>query len=164
MIEKFYKKVPITYLKQYEFNPRIHPKKNIELIKKSLKTFNQYKPLIVEAETNSILAGNGTFQAALESGFTEIECIFISGLTEDQKNIIVIADNKLNESSKWIYDSLEQIDIIPDFSEDYESIIKSIIPSKLKKEEAVVVVEEKKCKNCHSKLKIVEIDCEKIKK
>jgi ParB-like chromosome segregation protein Spo0J len=164
MIEKIYKKVPITYLKQYEFNPRIHPKKNIDAIKKSLKSFNQYKPLIVDAETNSILAGNGTFQSALELGFTEIECIFISGLSEEQKNIIVIADNKLNESSKWIYETLEKIDIIPDFSEDYESLIKSIIPNKSKKESSEEKKEDKVCKFCNNKLKIIEIDSKKIKK
>ena len=126
--------VPITSLSQHPHNPRIHGKENINYIKKSLKTFSQYSPIIVDKDTQHILAGNGTFQAALELWFTEIDTIQIEGLTEEQKLTIIIADNKLNESSYWIKDSLKEINCPYEFlNPDFSNLLNKFFPEKKEK-------------------------------
>lgn len=154
--------VPIQILKQYPKNPRIHPKKNIDDIKKSLKEFSQYSPIIVEGESNSILAGNGTFQAMLELGYQEIKIIKIYGLSQEQKDTIVILDNKLNESSTWIVDSLQNDIKIKDcFYENLCEIlnIKNNKETKSKSEKKDIL-----CPVCQNKMKVVEIQVDKIKR
>lgn len=156
--------VPITSLSQHPHNPRIHGKENIDYIKKSLKTFSQYSPIIVDKDTQHILAGNGTFQAALELGFTEIDTIQIEGLTEEQKLTIIVADNKLNESSYWIKDSLKEINCPYEFlNPDFSNLINKFFPEK--KEKSSIKSENKQsCPFCHSnkKIKIIEIDKAKV--
>lgn len=159
-----HKTVPITSLSQHPQNPRIHGKENIDYIKKSLKTFSQYSPIIVDKETQNILAGNGTFQAALELGFQEIDTIQIEGLTENQKLAIIVADNKLNESSNWIKNSLKDMSCPFEFlNPDFENMLKKFFPEKKEKYEK----KEKQspsCPFCHSnrKIKIMEVDKAKV--
>lgn len=157
--------VPVTSLTQHPLNPRIHGKENINYIKKSLKTFNQYSPIIVDKENQTILAGNGTFQAAIELGFTEIDTVQIEGLTEEQKNAIIIADNKLNESSYWFKDSFKEMSC--DFellNEDFEKFIQKIFPHKKEKQDNLKNKSKQLCPFCHSdkKIKILEVDKSKI--
>lgn len=157
--------VPVTSLTQHPLNPRIHGKENINYIKKSLKTFSQYAPIIVDKENQTILAGNGTFQAAIELGYTEIDTIQIEGLTEEQKNAIIIADNKLNELSYWLKDSLK--DMSCDFellNEDFNNFIQKMFPERKEKSEIQQNKSKQSCPFCNSskKIKILEVDKSKV--
>lgn len=157
--------VPITSLTQHPHNPRIHGKENINYIKKSLKTFSQYTPIIVDKETQNILAGNGTFQAAIELGFTEIDTIQLEDLTEEQKLAIIVADNKLNELSYWIKDSLKEFSCPFEFlNPDFESFIQKMLPEKKEKTENNKEKSKPPCPFCNSnkKIKTLEVDKSKI--
>lgn len=159
-----YVTVPITSLTQHPHNPRIHGKENINYIKKSLKTFSQYSPIIVDKENQTILAGNGTFQAAIELGFTEIDTIQLEDLTENQKNAIIIADNKLNESSSWIKDSLKEFTCPFEFlNPDFNDFLQKMFPEKREKSD-LKPKEKPSCPFCHSnkKIKILEVDKTKV--
>ena len=156
--------VPVTSLTQHPNNPRIHGKENIAYIKKSLKTFHQYTPIIVDKENQTILAGNGTFQAAIELGYTEIDTIQIEGLSENQKNAIIIADNKLNESSYWLKDSLKELSCPFELlNSDFTEFIQKLLPEKKEKNDSTQKTKPT-CPFCNSskKIKILEVDKSKV--
>lgn len=91
-------KIKLEDLKLDPLNLRQHGKENIEMIKKSLSTYDQYKPLIVDRSSMTVKIGNGRFQAAKELGWKEIDCILLdfSGLEGME-----VIDNRLNELSAW---------------------------------------------------------------
>ncbi len=105
--------VNINKVFQNPKNIKIHNKKNINLIKKSLLQFGQYKPIVVQKHTNIILAGNGTHQAAKELDWNEIWIKEIE-LSDQQSKLLTIVDNKSSELSEWDYNNLlSSLNIIP---------------------------------------------------
>ena len=57
-------KIPIDSVKQDPRNARSHPARNLKTIAQSLETYGQRKPIVVNAETMYIEAGNGMHEAA----------------------------------------------------------------------------------------------------
>lgn len=80
-------------------NARKHNKKNLEAIKGSLTKFGQQKPIVVTKE-NVIIAGNGTYAAAKELGWTEIDVV-ISTLDAVNQKAFALADNRTAELAEW---------------------------------------------------------------
>lgn len=101
-----YENVKIDKLKPYPNNARTHNKKQIEKIAKSIKEFGFINPVIVDKDYG-IIAGHGRVLGALELGMTEVPCIFVEDLTEEQKRAYIIADNKLALDAGWDYDLLK---------------------------------------------------------
>lgn len=58
-------KVPVDGLVPYARNPR---RGNTDLIAESLTHHGQYRPIVVRAHTNEVLAGNHTLAAAARTG------------------------------------------------------------------------------------------------
>lgn len=81
-------------LKHPEKNVRRHSRKQIEEMKRSLDTFEQFKHVVVD-ENNIILCGNGLVTAMREMGREEAEVIKYEGLTANQKKKLMIADNQI---------------------------------------------------------------------
>jgi len=86
-------------------NVRKHDSKNIMAIKGSLAKFGQQKPIVVD-HRNIVIAGNGTLQAALELGWTEID-IVRSNLKGFNATAFAIADNRTAELAEWDFAGLE---------------------------------------------------------
>jgi hypothetical protein len=82
--------VPLDGLTTYSRNPR---KGDLELLKESLKQHGQFRPLVVRAGSNEILAGNGTAEAARQLGWTEIAVTFVD-VDDDEAARIVLIDNR----------------------------------------------------------------------
>ncbi|MDD7470019.1 MAG: DUF4417 domain-containing protein [Oscillospiraceae bacterium] len=101
-----YENVKIDKLKPYPNNARTHNKKQIEKIAKSIKEFGFINPVIVDKDYG-IIAGHGRVLGASELGMTEVPCIFVEDLTEEQKRAYIIADNKLALDAGWDYDLLK---------------------------------------------------------
>ena len=101
-----YENVKIDKLKPYENNARTHNKKQIEKIAKSIKEFGFINPVIVDKDYG-IIAGHGRVLGASALGMTEVPCIFVEDLTEEQKRAYIIADNKLALDAGWDYDLLK---------------------------------------------------------
>jgi hypothetical protein len=97
-------KIAISLLVNDPNNARKHDKKNIMSIKGSLAKFKQQKPLVVD-HNNVVLAGNGTLQAALELGWTEID-IVRSDLEGFNATAYGLADNRSSELASWDKDIL----------------------------------------------------------
>ncbi|MFK8036132.1 MAG: site-specific DNA-methyltransferase [Hyphomicrobiales bacterium] len=91
---------PISSLKAYKDNARTHSKKQIKQIAKSIEEFGFTNPILIDT-SNMILAGHGRVQAAKLIGMTEVPCLQLSSLSEQQKRAYVLADNKLALNAGW---------------------------------------------------------------
>jgi ParB/Sulfiredoxin domain len=81
-------------------NSRVHSRKQIRQIAKSISTFGFTNPILID-ERLTILAGHGRWQAAKECGLKQIPCVVLSKMTPSQKRAYLIADNKLAENAGW---------------------------------------------------------------
>jgi DNA modification methylase len=89
-----------SVLKPHPRNVRKHPAKQIDLLVKSFKQFNVTQPPLID-ENNVILAGAARVIAARKAGLDEIPVIVRRDLSETQKRIYVLADNRLAELSGY---------------------------------------------------------------
>lgn len=90
----------INEVKEWEHNARIHTKRNLDTLKQSLQSFDQYKPLIIQKSSMRIIAGNGTYAAAVSLGWDKIYCNIVD--VDDQKaEAMAIADNRTGLLSQW---------------------------------------------------------------
>ncbi len=101
-----YENVPINQLIPYEKNARTHSEEQIERIIKSLKEFGFVNPVLVD-QNYGVIAGHGRILAAKKIGLTEVPCIFVEDLTEEQKRAYIIADNKLALDAGWDFEILK---------------------------------------------------------
>ena len=106
-------KVPVSDLVPDPANVRKHSQSNIDALKRSLETFGQQKPIVVDAD-NVVIAGNGFLAAAKELGWDTIDVVR-TRLTGDKARAFAIADNRTAELSDWDTDALaEMLASIPD--------------------------------------------------
>lgn len=105
-------KIKLEQLKHYYLNCRKHNKKNIDAIKFSIAKFSQYKPLIVDKNTLEIIIGNGTYEALRQLNYEYAQCLLLD-LTEEQRKILNVVDNKSSDLSTWnenLIDKIKQFD------------------------------------------------------
>ena len=81
-------------------NSRVHSRKQIRQIVKSITEFGFTNPLLID-ENMIILAGHGRWEAAKLCGLKQLPCVVLSKMSASQKRAYVIADNKLAENSGW---------------------------------------------------------------
>jgi len=82
-------------------NARQHDDKNLKAIQGSLKEFGQRKPIVI-TEAGTIVAGNGTVEAAKRLGWLDIEVVRVpSDWTDAQVKAFAIADNRTAELANW---------------------------------------------------------------
>ena len=94
-------RLPIDGLVFDPSNARTHSDVNIAAIAGSLKQFGQRKPIVVTAE-NVIVAGNGTVEAALMVGLTDVDVVRVpKDWTADQVKAFALADNRSAELAEW---------------------------------------------------------------
>lgn len=81
-------------------NARKHSERNLAAIKESLSRFGQRKPIVVRG--SKVLAGNGTLEAALSLGWTEIQVAEApDDWDEDTAKAYALADNRTAELAEW---------------------------------------------------------------
>jgi len=104
--------VSIDSVKNDLHNVRSHSERNIDVIKKSLETYGQRKPIVVNQD-GIIEAGNGMYQAARELGWTEIAAVRVDDVEEVAK-AFGIMDNQSATLAEWdlpgLKDALESLD------------------------------------------------------
>ena len=91
--------VPIDSISQDPANLRAHSRENLDRIKASLRRFSQQRVLVVD-NNGIIRAGNGTYQAAKELGWTEVT-IHRTVLGGSEATAYSIADNAATRGSDW---------------------------------------------------------------
>jgi ParB-like chromosome segregation protein Spo0J len=87
-------------------NARTHPKRQIDQIRASIETFGFTNPILADPEGH-IIAGHGRLQAARAMGLAELLVITLSGLSENQKRTLRIADNKIALNAGWDLEILQ---------------------------------------------------------
>lgn len=98
-------KIPITKLKKYERNNKLHPQEQVDKIKRSIEAFGFRNPVLVDKELN-IIAGHGRLAAAKQLNMSQVPCIIIDNLTKEQTAAFRIMDNR-STVSEWDLDALK---------------------------------------------------------
>lgn len=90
----------VSGLKPYPYNARVHSKKQIAQIAKSIEQFGFTNPILVD-DQSMILAGHGRLAAAMLLNMKEVPCVVLSKMSAAQKRAYVLADNKLVLNGAW---------------------------------------------------------------
>jgi DNA modification methylase len=106
--------IPISQLKEDPANARKHGDRNIASIIASLQEFGQQKP-IVALKNGTIIAGNGTFRAAIRLDWEKIAVTFFDSTDEFRAKAYAIADNRTAELAEWdapvLHQTLKELEI-----------------------------------------------------
>ena len=120
----------INQLKSDHKNARKRTDRSSSLIKESLEKFGAARSIVIDEE-NRILAGNGTIEGAKAAGIKnlrvietdgqEIIAVKRTGLSEEEKVGLALADNRTSDLSEWDSEMLKQLseeqDLNPWFNE-----------------------------------------------
>jgi len=90
----------VAKLREDPNNARVHAEKNLQTIMESLKRFGQTKPIVLASDGKTIIAGNGTFKAAVKLGWKTVAAMK-SNLSAGDATAYAIADNRTGELSSW---------------------------------------------------------------
>lgn len=93
--------IKIEDLKPYERNARRHEAADVAAIVKSIEAFGFNDPVGVWGPQNVIVEGHGRVMAAKQLGMTEVPCIRLDDLTDEQRRAYALAHNKTAELSTW---------------------------------------------------------------
>jgi site-specific DNA-methyltransferase (adenine-specific) len=121
-------KVKIEEIIPYKNNAKLHPQEQIEQIKKSILEFGNNDPIAID-ENNVIIEGNGRYKALTQLGYTEVDCIRLEHLTEEQKKAYILIHNQLTMNTGFDIEmlnlelaSIENIDMSEfDFEIDFDA-------------------------------------------
>lgn len=99
--------VEIAKLKPYERNAKQHPDEQVEKIGRSIQELGFISPCLIDQEYN-VIAGHGRILAAKKIGWETVPCIFVEGLTEEERKAYILADNRLTEIGEWDMDMVQE--------------------------------------------------------
>ena len=92
-------------LKEYPGNPR---KGDIDKIAESLVANGQYKPIVVQKDTNFVLVGNHTLKAIKKLGWDFVDVVW-ADVNDIEAKRIVLADNRTSDGSTYDYTALNEM-------------------------------------------------------
>lgn len=98
--------VNISDLIPYERNPKRHGREQLEKLERCIRELGFLSPCLIDKDHN-IIAGHGRIQAAKAAGFEKVPCVFVEGLTEEQRRRYIIEDNRITEFGEWDMVALE---------------------------------------------------------
>jgi ParB-like chromosome segregation protein Spo0J len=93
----------LTDIKSIKIDPRNarkHPVRNLDAIKLSLETYGQRKPIVVNAQNDTVEAGNGLYLAAVDLGWTQIAVVYVND-DEITSKAYGLMDNQSALISEW---------------------------------------------------------------
>ena len=110
--------VSIDSIKPYKNNAKLHPKEQVEQIKKSIQDYGMNDPIAVWS--NEIVEGHGRVMACKELGIDTVPIIRLDGLTDEQRKEYMLVHNKTTMNSDFDLDLLDlELDGLPDFDADF---------------------------------------------
>ena len=123
-------RLSLTKVKKPERNVRIHTEKQLHEFGRSITMFGQIRPIVID-ENNIIMAGVGCYETLQLLGHTEGDFYKLTGLSENQKKKLMIADNKIYglgiddlDTFNAFLDELKNDLDVPGYD---ESILKSMV-------------------------------------
>ena len=119
----------INTLQSDHKNARKRTDRSAQLIKESLEKYGAARSIVIDEE-NRILAGNGTIEGAKAAGIknvriietdgNEVIAVKRTGLSEDEKVGLALADNRTGDLSEWDAEMLHQLSEEHDLSPWFE--------------------------------------------
>jgi DNA modification methylase len=91
---------PIDCVRRRARNPRLHSPRKLVVLRRAIATFGIFVPIVVDRPGN-LLAGDARLACAVELGLTEVPVIVVSHLTDAEKRLFALADNRIPELSTW---------------------------------------------------------------
>lgn len=88
-------KVPIADL---TLHPKNYRQGDVENIAASLSRFGQVRPVVVQASTMQVVAGNHTMKAAQSLDWTELAAVVVN-LTDEEAEAYLVADNRASDKA-----------------------------------------------------------------
>lgn len=112
--------LPVTALTPYERNAKEHPPEQIEQIKKSIQDYGMDDPIGIWGENNVIVEGHGRLLACKALGFTEVPCIRLDHMTDEQRREYALVHNSTTMSSGFDPRILGlELGDLPDFDAEF---------------------------------------------
>ena len=107
--------IPISELKPYDKNAKIHTPEQVKQIKKSIQDFGMNDPIAVWGEDNLIIEGHGRLMACKDLGYMEVPIIRLDDLTDEQRRAYTLIHNQTTMNTGFDIDilseELENIDL-----------------------------------------------------
>lgn len=100
------RQVRIADLIPYEQNAKRHGKEQLAKLERCIRELGFIFPCLIDKEYN-VIAGHGRIQAAKAAGLEKVPCVFIEGLTEEERRRYIIEDNRISEFGDWDMNVLE---------------------------------------------------------
>lgn len=100
--------IPIERVQPYRNNAKIHTKKQIEQIKRSIIQFDNCDPIAVWGKDNIIVEGHGRYLALKQLNEKVIPCIRLDHLTDEQRKAYTLIHNKLTMDTDFDLGLLEE--------------------------------------------------------
>lgn len=91
---------PLDRLIPYARNARTHSAAQVAEIAGSIRAFGFSNPILV-GEGADIIAGHGRLAAARKLGLTQAPVVVLHGLSDAQRRLLVLADNKIALNAGW---------------------------------------------------------------
>tara|TARA_R110002126_G_scaffold11192_1_gene50684 strand:+ start:348 stop:983 length:636 start_codon:yes stop_codon:yes gene_type:complete len=89
----------------YAMNSRTHSEEQVAQIAASIREFGFTNPVLIDEE-NNLIAGHGRVLAARKLGLGQVPAVVVTGLDENRRRALVIADNKLALNAEWDQEKL----------------------------------------------------------
>lgn len=90
----------INEIKPYKNNSKIHTKEQITKLAENISKFGFDQPIVID-ENNEIIKGHCRLLSAKELGLNEVPVLKIIDLTNNEKKLLRISDNKISELGSW---------------------------------------------------------------
>lgn len=100
-------------INDFATHPRNVRQGDIGAICESLEAHGQYRPIVVQKKTGFILAGNHTYMAAKQLGWSEIAATYVD-CDDAQALRILLVDNRANDLA--MYDDRALADVLRDLT------------------------------------------------
>ena len=99
--------IEISKLKKNPQNIKRHSKEQIHDLAELMKLVGFKDPMVIDTDFK-IWGGHGRLESAELLGMKRVPFIYLENMTEEQKKVFLIMDNKVNESA-WVSENVKLI-------------------------------------------------------